>query len=422
VIRNTNLEINKTMIKPRTLIINKTVVIGISSGIAAYKIIDLIKILKGKNITVEIIITSAAVKMFGVEMFEKAVGKKVYSDLIPQDFDYRQVLKNREVEHIKLADSASLLVIAPATANIIGKLAHGLADDFLTTTVLAATAPILICPSMNVNMWRNPILQDNLDKLSKLGYLIMQPDSGQLACGYKGVGRLAEPEKIADEILGLLSNREKLKDTKIIVTAGGTSEPIDAVRTITNRASGKMGLALAEECHQQGAEVLLIRSNTAVSSRFNIKEETFETAKDLENLIKKHIKSYDVLFHTAAVSDFIPEKYIDGKLDSKKPLNLILKPAAKIIHQIKTWNPKIKLIGFKAVYKEKEENLIKIGIKKLKESNSDFVIVNDVGREGVGFGVDTNEVYIISQKGFLAKISKNTKTEVAKKIIDAIFI
>ncbi len=421
-IRNTNLEINKTMIKPRTLIINKTVVIGISSGIAAYKIIDLIKILKGKNITVEIIITSAAVKMFGVEMFEKAVGKKVYSDLIPQDFDYRQVLKNREVEHIKLADSASLLVIAPATANIIGKLAHGLADDFLTTTVLAATAPILICPSMNVNMWRNPILQDNLDKLSKLGYLIMQPDSGQLACGYKGVGRLAEPEKIADEILGLLSNREKLKDTKIIVTAGGTSEPIDAVRTITNRASGKMGLALAEECHQQGAEVLLIRSNTAVSSRFNIKEETFETAKDLENLIKKHIKSYDVLFHTAAVSDFIPEKYIDGKLDSKKPLNLILKPAAKIIHQIKTWNPKIKLIGFKAVYKEKEENLIKIGIKKLKESNSDFVIVNDVGREGVGFGVDTNEVYIISQKGFLAKISKNTKTEVAKKIIDAIFI
>lgn len=402
-----------------------SVVLGVSSGIAAYKIVDLIKILKNKNIGVEIIMTSTAVKMFGVEMFEKAVGKKVHTDLITQDFDYRQVLKNREVEHVKLADNAALFVIAPATANIIGKLANGLADDFLSTTLLAVTCPVLICPSMNLNMWGNPIVQENLTKLSNFGYQVMSPDSGQLACGYDGVGRLAEPEKIAEEIFQLIKKREKLKGKKIIVTSGGTSEPIDAVRIITNRASGKMGVAIAQECYLRGADVLLLKSVTAVDINMpqsgGIKIEIFETAKDLEGLVKKYAKNYGVLFHTAAVSDFIPEKYIDDKLDSKKPFNLILKPAVKILHKIKSWNPKIKLIGFKAVYKLPEKELINVGIKKLKESKSDFIIVNDVGKEGVGFGVDTNEVYIISPKGFLAKIPKAPKKEVAYKILDYIF-
>lgn len=398
-----------------------TVVIGITSGIAAYKIVDLIKILKNKNIEVEIIITSSAEKMFGAEMFENASGKKVYKDLIPEGFDYQQVLKNREVEHIKLADSASLFVIAPATANLIAKVAVGIADDFLTTTLLAATAPVLVCPSMNVHMWTNPIIQENLEKLKCRGYSVMEPDSGELACGYKGIGRLAEPEKIAGEIFRILSDRGKLRGKKIIVTAGGTSEAIDAVRTITNRASGKMGAALAEECHQQGAEVLLIRSNTAVSSRFNLKEETFETAKDLENLIEKYSKSYDYLFHTAAVSDFVPEKKSDTKLDSGKSYSLKLNPAPKIISQIKKWNPKIKLIGFKAVFKLPEKDLIQAGRGKLKESHSDYIIVNDVGKEGVGFAVDTNEVYIISPKGLEVKIEKASKKEIAGKILDYIF-
>lgn len=409
------------MIKPRTLVTKKIVVIGISSGIAAYKIVDLIKILKTKNIAVEIIMTKTAAAMFGRQMFEDAAGKKVYTDLITKDFDYREVLKNREVEHIKLADSASLFVIAPATANIIGKLAYGFADDFLTTTLLATTAPVLVCPSMNVHMWGNPIFQENLAKLKTSGYLIMQPDSGQLACGYEGVGRLAEPEKIAGEIFQLLDKREKLKGKKIIVTAGGTSEPIDAVRMITNRASGKMGAAIADACFLQSADVLLLRAKSSVVPRFNIKSEIFETAKDLEELIKKHAKNYDALFHTAAVSDFVPEKKADTKLDSGKSFTLKLNPSPKILHQIKFWNPEIKLVGFKAVYKLPEKELIKIGIDKLKESNSDYIIVNDVGREGVGFAVDTNEVYIISPKGLLAKIPKAPKKEIAGKILDYVF-
>lgn len=398
----------------------RTVIIGISSGIAAYKVVDLIQILKAKDIAVEIIMTATAVKMFGVEMFERITKKKVYINLVPGGFDYRKVLKNREVEHIKLADSASLFVVAPATANIIGKLAVGLADDLLTTILLATNAPILICPSMNVHMWENQLVQENLDKLKNLGFIILHPDSGQLACGYKGVGRLAKPEKIADAIFQMLFEKEKLKGKKIIVTAGGTLEPIDAVRTITNRASGKMGAAIAQICYMQGADVLLLRAKTSVVPGFNIKTEIFETAKDLEELIKKYAINYDILFHTAAVSDFIPEKISDKKLDSRKNFTLELHPAPKILYKIKSWNPKIKLIGFKAVYKLNDKKLIAEGMKKLKDSGADYIIVNDVGREGVGFAVDTNEVYIISSKGLITKIEKSSKKEVARKILEYI--
>lgn len=420
---------------------NKTIIIGISSGIAAYKIVDLIRILRNRGIHVEVIMTANAVAMFGKKMFEEAAGGKVYTDLIAKGFDYKQVLKDRIIEHINLADSASLFVIAPATANVIAKLALGLADDFLTTTLLATTAPILVCPSMNVHMWESSILQENLEKLKMRGFHILSPDRGQLACGYEGVGRLVAPEEIAEEIFQLLNRSEKLKGKKIIVTAGGTSEAIDAVRTITNRASGKMGTAIAEVCYMQGADVLLLRSVTAagVNPRIDtsgvagmqgfprggeIRIETFVTAKDLEVLIKKYAKDYDVIFHTAAVSDFIPEKKVDTKLDSGKSFMLKLKPAAKILHQIRSWNRKILLIGFKAVYKLSEKELINAGIKKLKESKSDYIIVNDVGREGAGFSVDTNEVYIIHQAQGRAlsveKIPKAPKKEIARKILEYI--
>lgn len=398
-----------------------SIIIGISSGIAAYKILDLIKILRERDCEIYVIMTEKASKMVSPSEFEKVSGHQVYINLFPERFDYREVVKKREVEHIKLANNASILVVAPATANIIGKITAGIADDFLTTTILATEAPVLLCPAMNMHMWNNPVFQQNLNKIKKVGFKILSPGVGRLACGYDGVGRLPEPEAIAQEIFYLLERRNRLKGKKIIVTAGGTSEAIDAVRVITNRASGKMGLALAEECFSQGADVLLLRSQSSVSSRYIIKEEIFETTRNLEELIKKHVKDYDVLFHTAAVSDFIPEKIIDKKLDSKKKVVLKLRPVVKILHQIKSWNRKIKLIGFKAVYKEKEKDLIKIGLQKLKDSSSDFIIVNDVGKEGVGFGVDTNEVYIISPTGLLAKIEKAEKKEIARKILDNIF-
>lgn len=399
----------------------QSIVIGISSGIAAYKILDLIKLLRERGTEVYVMMTQNAAKMISPSEFEKVSGHKVFINLFPERFDFREILKKREVEHVKLADSASLIVIAPATANIIGKIAHGLADDFLTTTILATEAPVLLCPSMNIHMWNNPVLKENLDKIRSLGYQILSPGEGKLACGYDGIGRLPEPEIIAKEIFYLLEKKSRLKGKKIIVTAGGTLEPIDAVRVITNRASGKMGVALAEECYLQGADVLLLRSQNSVSGRYNIREEIFETAQELSDLIKNNVKNCDILFHTAAISDFLPEKTLDKKLDSQKPIILKLIPAPKILHQIKSWNKKIELIGFKAVYKEDDKNLIKIGLQKLKDSSSDFIIVNDVGKEGIGFGVDDNEVYIVSPKGLVAKIDKASKKEVARKILDYIF-
>jgi len=400
------------------MVLNKsTVVIGISSGIAAYKVLDLIKLLQKKKVNVYVIMTEHATQMIATSEFEKATGNKVYTTPFPKSFDYRQVLKKREVEHIKIAEESSLFVIAPATANIIGKIANGLADDFLTTTLLATTAPILICPSMNPHMWNSPIFQENLSKLKKIGYYILPPEFGRLACGYEGIGRLPDMKIIAEEIFRFLDKRVRLSGQKIMVTAGGTSEPIDAVRVIANRASGKMGVSIAEECYLQGAEVLLLRAKNSVSARFNIKEELFETAKDLSLLIEKHVKQYAVLFHTAAVADFLPEKKYQEKIDSNSSLRLKLIPTPKILHMIKSWSPKILLIGFKAVYNEKEKDLVRIGIDKLKESRSDYIIVNDVGKEGIGFGSDENEVYIIADYGLMAKIKQAPKREIARKIL-----
>lgn len=394
------------------------IIIGVSSGIAAFKVIDLVKLLKKNGLDVFVVMTENATKMVDSAKFEKVSGHKVYKNLFSKDFDYQKILEKHQVEHIALADKADLFVVAPATANTIAKMAHGIADDFLTTTLLATRAPILVCPSMNVHMFRNPITQENINRLLKFGVRFVHPGIGELACGYTGIGRLAEIKIIVREIFDILKYKQTLKGKKIIVTAGGTSEAIDAVRVITNRSSGKMGVAIAEECFLRGAKVLLIRSKTSVLSGYPMEEEIFETGQELSELIKKHIKDYDVIFHVAAVSDYKPEKVINKKLDSRSPYALHLESTVKILSQIKTWNPKIKLVGFKAVYKESESNLIRIGQKKLIDSRSNFIIVNDIGCEDIGFSVDDNEVYIISPKGVLAKIAKSRKKIVARKILD----
>lgn len=394
------------------------IIIGVCSGIAAYKIIDLIKLLREKNIEIYVVMTESAAKMIDSKEFENASGNRVYTSLFPKNFDYKKVLEKREVEHITLADTADLFVIAPATANTIAKIACGIADDFLTTSLLATTAPVLICPSMNSHMWYNPLVQENIQKLEKLGYYFLHPESGALACGYTGVGRLADVNKIAQEIFHILKYKNQLKGKKIIVTAGGTSEPIDAVRVITNKSSGKMGVAIAEECYRRGADVLLLRAKTSVEARCLVKEEIFETGKELSELISKNVRNYDAIFHVAAVSDYKPKHVIEKKLDSKDPYSLHLESTVKILSQIKKWNSKIKLIGFKAVYKESEKDLIAIGLDKLKTSDADYIIVNDIGRKDVGFSVDDNEVYIIAPSGLLAKVEKSPKKEVAGKILD----
>lgn len=396
------------------------ILIGVAGGIAAYKVLDLIKLLKKEGCNIFVIMTKGATEMISFLDFEKASGNKVYINLFEKDFDYREVLKKRKVEHIELADKTDVMVIAPATANVIAKLAHGIADDFLTTTALAVTSPIIICPSMNVNMWRNQLVQENINKLKSVGYQVIEPTAGLLACGYEGVGKLESVKVIKDEVLRQIQRSNSLKSKKVIITAGGTSEKIDEVRSITNRSSGKMGVALAEECYLRGADVLLLRAKNSVKPRYLIKERIFETAEELLYLIKVNIKDTDLFFQVAAVSDFKVDRLVKGKLSSDSSINLKLIPQIKIIDQIKKLSPKIKLIAFKAEYGLTEKELIEEGIKKLKDSKADFVIANDISRSDRGFESDNNEVFIISKDKSVKKILLTSKREVSKQIVDCI--
>jgi phosphopantothenoylcysteine decarboxylase/phosphopantothenate--cysteine ligase len=310
------------------------------------------------------------------------------------------------------------MVIVPATANIIGKLANGIADDFLTTTTLAVTAPIIVCPSMNVNMWENPIVQENLKKLRSAGYIVIDPTSGMLACGYEGKGKLENVNIIKNEILKQLNRTDSLKGKKIIITAGGTVEKIDEVRSITNRSSGKMGIALSEECYLRGAEVLLLRAKNSVKPRYLIKEKLFSTAEELLELIKHNITDTEIFFQVAAVSDYKLDRSFKGKISSKRSLDLKLIPQIKIIDQIKKLSPKTFLVAFKAEYGLTEKDLIAAANKKLKDSNADVVIANDISRTDRGFESDNNEVYIISKNKPIKKIKLTSKSEISKQIVE----
>lgn len=396
----------------------KTILIGITSGIAAYKILELIKLLKKEGLEVFIIMTEHAAKMVEMREFEEESGNKVFTNLFEKRFDYKKVLLKRKVDHIELADIADIMVIVPATANIVGKIASGIADDFLTTTTLAITAPVIICPSMNTNMWNNPIVQENIFKLKNLGYQIIGPTEGPLACGYEGKGRLEEVEVIKSEIMLQLNRTKSLEGKTVIVTAGGTIERIDEVRFITNKSSGKMGAAIADECFLRGANVLLLRAKTAVKPRYLIPEKTFETSDELFYIIKKKIKECDLIFHTAAVSDFYIHEEKKGKISSQNSHNLKLNPRQKIVDQMKKFSPKTKLIAFKAEYGLKESELIKKALVKLKESSADAIVANDVSKSDRGFQVDTNEVFIVLKNGNFEKIPLDSKRNIASKIVE----
>jgi len=398
-----------------------TVVLGVTSGIAAYKTLELIKQLRSDNIDVFVVMSDKATKMISREEFEKVSDNKVFTELFEEDFDYKKILEDRVVEHIALADKADVMVIAPATANVIAKLAHGISDDFLTTTALAVTAPVIICPSMNVNMWHNPIVQENVNKLRSLGYIIINPTAGMLACGYEGVGRLAEINDIKSEILQQLQITQSLKGKKILITAGGTVEKIDAVRFIANRSSGKMGIALAEACYERGAEVLLLRAkNSTILPRYHFKEEFFETSEDLLVLLKRYAKEYDILFHNAAISDFTVKNKIAGKLSSDKAVDLTLEPQTKIINVIKKINPTIRLIAFKAEFESDKSKLQQSALKKLQDTHADAIIANDISKNDRGFESDNNEVIIVLADGKTELIELNTKRKIAEEIVDYI--
>ncbi len=399
---------------------NKTVVIGVTGSIAAFKVLELVKVLKQEGFDVIVIQTKSAAKIVDPAEFEKISGNKVRLELFEKGFDYKNILKNRKVDHIEIAKKADVFVVAPATANIIAKIAHGIADDFLTTTLLATKTPVIICPAMNVNIWNNPIVEENLTKLRSIGYEIVEPKEGMLACGIEGKGRLADIEVIKKEINSAFKRTNSLRGKRIIITSGGTCEKIDEVRYITNRSSGKMGSAIAEECYTRGAEVLILRAKNSIKPRFLIQEELFVTTEDLYELVKKNIANFDVIFHVAAVSDFKAEKPSAGKISSDKSVKLNLVPQIKISDQVKKLNPNIKLIIFKAEYGLTEKELIKAAENKLKESQADAIVANDVSRKDSGFEADNNEVIVVHKVDKVCKVYKvsfTSKREVAKKVV-----
>ncbi|MBW2981042.1 bifunctional phosphopantothenoylcysteine decarboxylase/phosphopantothenate--cysteine ligase CoaBC [Candidatus Woesearchaeota archaeon] len=393
----------------------KNIIVGVSSGIASYKVVDLVKSLT-KKYNVNVIMTENATKLIHDTEFRKASKNKVASELFQKNFNYADYIKKKKyIKHISLADKADLVVIAPATANVVAKLANGVADDLLTTTVLATQADVVVCPSMNCKMWSNQLTKNNIKKLKKIGFHIIEPEHGDLACGYKGIGRLPDVKKIEKFINDLINKQNQLKNKKIIITAGGTSEAIDDVRVITNKSSGKMGIYIAEEAHRRGAKVTLIRGNTTVQPSYDFfKDLRIEKVNDLYSMIKKNIKNNDVIIHAAAVSDFSVDKSI-GKIKSNKKLSIKLKPTIKIINQIKKLNKKIKLVGFKAESKVSKKQLVDSAFNRLKESKADLMVANDVGK-GV-FGSENNDVFIVDKKKKVRNI-KGTKRKIASELID----
>ncbi|MDA1316462.1 MAG: bifunctional phosphopantothenoylcysteine decarboxylase/phosphopantothenate--cysteine ligase CoaBC [bacterium] len=399
----------------------KSIVIGVSSGIAAYKILDLITIFKKQGHDVHVMMTQKASHILSPGKVEKLTGHPVYMHLFDNDFSYEQILKQKKVDHIELAKHADIFVIAPATANIIAKLANGLADDFLTTSILATHAPVLICPSMNDVMWNHPATSKNLTILKSYGYELLDPATGSLACGTDGIGRLPEMDVIAKATHEVLERTQLLAGKKIIVTSGGTSEPIDDARVITNRSSGKMGVALAEAAFRYGAEVTLLRSHNSVLSHLPITQKAYASVTELSSLMKKEVKNNDIVIHAAAVSDFTVTK-AGEKLESSTPHSITLSPTKKIINEIKKINPKIILIGFKAV-----TNVIPSAVegslqKLFDDAHADYVIVNDISRSDIGFESDENEVYVVDSNKIIKHILKAPKREIANEILKTIFI
>ncbi|SCH13512.1 MULTISPECIES: bifunctional phosphopantothenoylcysteine decarboxylase/phosphopantothenate--cysteine ligase CoaBC [unclassified Romboutsia] len=390
---------------------NKTVVIGVSGGIAVYKVCDVVSRLKKLGANVHVIMTKSATEFVAPLTFQSLSQNYVVSDMFEEP-------KTWDVEHISLAKKADLFLVAPATANIIGKMACGISDDMLSTTVMATKAKVLIAPAMNTNMYENPIVQRNISTLKSLNYEFIEPESGRLACGDTGKGKLATPENIVQAIINALIKEQDLKGKRIIITAGPTVESIDPVRYITNRSTGKMGYAIAKEAIDRGAEVTLVSGPTKLEPPTNLKKLIrTESAKDMYEAVMDNLNENDVIIKSAAVADYKPKDYCDKKIKKNDDdLVIRLDRNKDIAYEIgKVKKDKI-LVGFAA----ETNDLIENAKNKVKKKNLDFIVANDLTKEGAGFGVDTNIVKIIDKEGNISEYPIMKKNEVANVILDKV--
>ncbi len=389
---------------------NKTVLLGVTGSIAAYKAATLASMLVKAGANVEVIMTKNACNFINPITFESLTGNKCIVDTFDRNFKY-------EVEHISLANAADLAVIAPASANVIGKLASGIADDMLTTTLMACKCKILIASAMNTNMYENPVLQRNLDSLKEYGYEEIEPLSGRLACGTTGKGKMQEPEIIFEYILKELASDKDLKGKKVLVTAGPTQENIDPVRFITNHSTGKMGFALAKAAMLRGAEVTLIKGPVSIAPPMFVNVIDVVSAKDMFEAVQHNYGDCDIIVKSAAVADYTPVETADEKIKkTDSDANISLKRTKDILAFLgENRKEGQKICGFSM----ETENLIENSLKKLKKKKIDLIAANNLKVDGAGFGTDTNVITLISDDS-IKELPLMSKEAAANAILDEI--
>lgn len=390
----------------------KNILLGVTGGIAAYKAADLVSKLVKHHANVDVIMTEAATKFITPLTFQTMSVNQVHTEMFG-------LITNFDVEHISLAQKADVILVAPATANTIGKIANGIADNMLTTVIMASTAKIIFAPAMNTNMYNNPIVQENIDKLKKLGHEFIPPGIGRLACGDYGAGKMAEPTDIVDYLMSTFVKKD-LIGKKIVITAGPTIEPLDPVRYITNHSSGKMGYSIAKNAADRGADVILITGPTSLEPPKNIRTIRVNTTEEMFEAVGAHFDDCYALIKAAAPLDYRPETVSDIKIKKKDDdilsLNLVRNKdiAAFYGHKKKGQI----MVGFAA----ETNNVIEYAIGKMKKKNFDFIVANNVTTSGAGFKTDTNIATIINKDGSLEEYPLMEKSELGKIILDKISI
>jgi phosphopantothenoylcysteine decarboxylase/phosphopantothenate--cysteine ligase len=387
----------------------KTVVLGITGGISAYRACDIVRLMIQDGATVHVVMTKAALEFITPLTLQTLSQNMVVTDL----FD---LITESRIGHISLAQGADLLLVSPATANIIGKFANGIADDMLSTLYLATEAPTVMAPAMNEKMYENIVVQDNIRKLRDRGVFIVDPAWGELACGDTGWGRLAPVEKIVEAVRSVLSPRV-MEGKKVLVTAGPTAEPVDPVRELTNRSSGKMGFALAKVANRLGAEVVLISGPVALEDPWFVKTVRVRTGEEMYRAVMDNIDGAEIVVKAAAVADFRPSPAAGKKVKKDAfPGTLKLDRSRDILATIGKMNPKPYLIGFAA----ETENLRENALKKMEEKNIDAIVTNDVSRDDIGFSSDYNEANLYFRDGTEVLIPKDEKDAVAFLILERV--
>lgn len=387
----------------------KHIVVGVTAGIAAYKAVELVSRLYKAGAEVKVVMTRNATKFVSPLVFGEISKHKVAVEMFENVQDWN-------VEHIAYATWADAYIVAPATANMIAKMSHGIADDMLSTQLLATTAPVFVCPAMNSNMYAHPTVQENLTILSSRGVHVLEPDSGLLACGVEGKGRLPEPQKIMDWVDFHLGKTKLLEGKTVIVSAGGTQEAIDPVRYITNRSSGKMGYAVALKAAQAGAKTILVSAPTDLAVPIGVERIIVRSATEMKEAIDSHYDSADAVIMAAAVADYRVAEVADNKIKKQETMTLELVKNPDILASLGDRKQHQKLIGFAA----ETQDVISYGKEKVRKKNLDMLVANDVSKSNAGFDVDTNEVTFIYPGDQIVNLPNMSKLDVAECIIQAL--